>query len=387
MTPSERFVYDLCQKSFLPFWSFPNPIGKKNKELCDVLVVCDKYIIIISVKDISVSNDSEDEVQYKRWVKKAVHDSAKQANGAARFIEDKTEILAKDRSTHIKLPSKKSRKVFKIAVAFGSPKKFPLPMGNFENGFVHVFDEESTITIINELDTITDFVNYLEAKEKFIPEKYLFAASEVDFLAFYIDTQFEFDMEPNSFVLDSGLWESYVQSLEYLKWQSEIQVSFFWDRMIKNLYDYHITLENGTLERDNLEEALKHINLEKRAERIELGMILENARKVGVNARMLKTLEGKNHTYVFMPLNEKNWQNKKQELIMRCMVARLENPNTEKIIGIGVGSAEKDGLWYDLAFLDIPELDEEFIAQVNDIKNEYGYFKNPKYSNSKDMRE
>ena len=51
MTPSERYVDNLCKKSFLPFWSFPNPLGKKGKELCDVLVVCGHTIILISVKE------------------------------------------------------------------------------------------------------------------------------------------------------------------------------------------------------------------------------------------------------------------------------------------------------------------------------------------------
>ena len=44
MTPSEKFVSELCEKSFLPFWSFASPLGKKNKELCDVLVVCNNTI-------------------------------------------------------------------------------------------------------------------------------------------------------------------------------------------------------------------------------------------------------------------------------------------------------------------------------------------------------
>jgi len=38
MTPSEKYIAHLCRISFLPFWSFPNPIGKNGKELCDLLV-------------------------------------------------------------------------------------------------------------------------------------------------------------------------------------------------------------------------------------------------------------------------------------------------------------------------------------------------------------
>lgn len=47
--------------------------------------------------------------------------------------------------------------------AFGGKKEYPLETGEFGSGFVHVFDEQSTFTVLNELDTITDFVNYFKA--------------------------------------------------------------------------------------------------------------------------------------------------------------------------------------------------------------------------------
>ena len=51
LTPSERFVSDLCTRSFLQLWTHPNPKGKKKKELCDCLIVCGPHIVIISVKE------------------------------------------------------------------------------------------------------------------------------------------------------------------------------------------------------------------------------------------------------------------------------------------------------------------------------------------------
>lgn len=71
MTPSEKYVSELCEKSFLPFWSFPSPLGKKDKELCDVLVVCGNDIVIISIKDIKVSSHTDEIIQYERWQKKS----------------------------------------------------------------------------------------------------------------------------------------------------------------------------------------------------------------------------------------------------------------------------------------------------------------------------
>ncbi|HDL8215821.1 TPA: hypothetical protein PXQ72_000351, partial [Yersinia enterocolitica] len=58
---SERYLANLCEKTFLSLWSYPNVYtneGKKSangdgKELCDLLVVFGNHVIIFSDKDIS----------------------------------------------------------------------------------------------------------------------------------------------------------------------------------------------------------------------------------------------------------------------------------------------------------------------------------------------
>lgn len=386
MTPSEKYVANLCEKSFLPFWSFPNPLGKKKKELCDILIVCENHIIIISVKDISVSEHKDKSVQYERWVKKAIYESVDQIYGAEKFLKSVDDVILKDRETVIKLPQKESRIIHRIAIAFGSNDDFPLPTGEFGKGFVNVFDEKSTFVLINELDTITDFTNYLIAKENFISDKHILIPNESDFLAFYLNTNFEIDAPTNVVMSQDGLWESYVKSSDYLKWREDIKISYIWDRMILQLHNYHVSSEITDERRLELEESVRQINLESRINRIELGSILENAKERKVNARMLKPLEGNNHTYVFMPLTDKNWKGKESELKLRCVVARAENPNTEKIIGISIGSNKKGENQFDICYLNFPTIDEQFVKHAKSIQDEFGFFKNPTISNSKDFR-
>jgi hypothetical protein len=386
MTPSEKYVAELCGKSFLPFWSFSNPIGKKNKELCDVLVVCENNIIIISVKDISVSEHKDESVQYERWVKKAIYSSADQIYGAERYLESVDYVFSKDNKTKIKLPKKNGRIIHRIAIAFGRKENFPLPTGDFGKGFVHVFDEKSTFTVLYELDTITDFTNYLVAKEKFIANKCILIPTESDFLAFYLLTGLKIDVPADTIVTEEGLWEDYIRSEEYLEWRKEIKISYVWDRMILRLHDYHVLKETTEESRIQLEESVRQINLEPRINRIELGSVLDNAKEMKVSARMLKPLDGCIHTYVLIPLNDKNWDRKESELKLRCIVARVENPNTEKIIGISIGSNSNGESSFDICYLNIPELDEELIKHAKEIQDEFGYFKKPVVSQSKDFR-
>lgn len=65
MNAAEQFTARLCEKAFLMLWSYPNPRGKGANELCDVLVVCDRDVMIISVKEIGLSN-ADDPVQVDR---------------------------------------------------------------------------------------------------------------------------------------------------------------------------------------------------------------------------------------------------------------------------------------------------------------------------------
>lgn len=386
MTPSEKYVASLCRKSFLPFWNFPNPIGKKNKELCDVLIVCGNYILIISVKDIQVSNHNDKNIQYERWVKKAVEDSAKQIYGAERFLKNTDNLFARNRKNKIRLPKKENRIILRIAIAFGSKNTFPLPYGDFGQGFVHVFDEETTAILLSELDTITDFTNYLVGKEKFLNGKYFSMPKESDFLAFYIQTGLDVDEKVDALVSDGSLWHSYVESEEYVDWQKLLPQSYIWDYMITQLYDYHISNETSDQRRNDLEEAVRVINQESRINRIELGGILDNAMQTKPNARMLRPLKDAKHCYLLMPLTSKNWNSKEKELELRCVVARMENPSVEKVIGIGFGNNGDGQDVYDICYHHIPEMSEDFIAQAKEIQEELGYFKNPKISHSKSCR-
>lgn len=382
MTPSEKYVANLCKKSFLPFWSFPNPLGKKDKELCDVLVVCGNTIILISVKDIKVSNHTDKSIQYTRWVNKAVDDSVKQLYGAERFLKNVDEVKLKNRITKVALPDRKARTIYRIAIAFGNDYDFSLPMGMNKSGFVHVFDEKSTATIISELDTITDFTRYLITKENFLASNHLLLPEETDFFALYIQTGLEFDYPVDAIASSGELWESYLESEDYREWRKRIVPSFIWDYMITQLHTYHIKEDTDSREIQDLENAIRIINQEDRIHRTELGLALDDAINRKSKGRMLLPQKDAKHMYVFLPLTQENWNSKENELELRCIVARYLNLTINTVIGIGIGSNGKDDSVYDICYHHIPELTDDFIKQAKEIQQELGYFKNPEYSSN-----
>ena len=78
LNKSEQIVSDLGEKTFLNLWSYPNVFRDEGlvkngigQEVCDLLVVCGKHVIIFSVKDIKFPNTGDINVDWKRWSNKA----------------------------------------------------------------------------------------------------------------------------------------------------------------------------------------------------------------------------------------------------------------------------------------------------------------------------
>ncbi len=76
--------------------------------------------------------------------------------------------------------------------------------------------------------------------------------------------------------------------------------------MIQSFYLNNVKPGITNPRRNDLERAIRLINLEPRLNRLELGLVLENAIKTKVKARMLKPFNNSTHTYVFMPINDKH---------------------------------------------------------------------------------
>ena len=87
-TPTEKHLARLCECTFLRFWSYPNLYrdkGKgKGKEICDVLVVFGRDIVIFSDKSCAYPDSGDEVKDWTRWFRRSVWKSAQQIFGAER---------------------------------------------------------------------------------------------------------------------------------------------------------------------------------------------------------------------------------------------------------------------------------------------------------------
>jgi hypothetical protein len=66
-----------------------------------------------------------------------------------------------------------------IAIFWWGPDSIAPPFGigdvNPDGSFVHVFDDRALDILMKELDTVTDFANYLTRRERFIRSRLMLA--------------------------------------------------------------------------------------------------------------------------------------------------------------------------------------------------------------------
>jgi len=161
----EDFIHQIAFDSFLKFWCYPNPKDEygDQKEICDLLIVFNDTAIIVCVKNYEFKGT------YNKYFRKTIEKDIRQLSGAERKLTDKkTSLFIKHPDKEIEEYKKNSiKKICRIIVHLGDNVRFYPLRGKTNNGkFVHIFDRETFRTIFSELDTIPDFIEYLEKKEE-----------------------------------------------------------------------------------------------------------------------------------------------------------------------------------------------------------------------------
>ncbi len=373
MTKSEEWAYKLCSDSFFSLFSFVNPVGKKGKELCDVIVICGTDIVLISVKEININLTDNYEVDYNRWNKRAIEDSLKQLNGAERFLKTVSSFKLKDSEEEIELPTEK--KFYKIALAIGGRGKFPIPESIQNNGYVNIMDEISFHSIISELDTITDFIDYLKEKQNNLTGVNFTGNGEEDLLAFYLSNEFNFQ-DKTYISFDKGLYESLKKSKYYIEEKKERTESYKWDFIINHFTQNYFNRKGyNTTTLNNMMKACEIMAKETRYERIKLVNNLNEVISTNVRARIYFSPTFNHIIYVFVSGKFYNDKSRLNELEIRCMLGAFLYNKSATVIGIA-WEEQKNNDIYDIAYHNYnniwnDNLEKKSLTAINKL----GYFK------------
>ncbi|HBS86438.1 MAG: hypothetical protein A2W91_19685 [Bacteroidetes bacterium GWF2_38_335] len=218
----ETFVNELAENTFLNYWCFPNPHDEEGnkKEICDLLILFKNICIICQIKNYEFKENHE------RYFRKTVESGADQIQGAERklFHLNRDIWIKNEKQGLIKFDKEKYNEIIRIVIHIGEGFQFQnlgrLTKSNHE--FIHIIGKEDIQYLLNELNTISDFVQYLIARESLVAkiENLVFAGREKDLLGLYqrIKPSFEDFIESNKdkvLLIDGeNSWDDYVKEKE-----------------------------------------------------------------------------------------------------------------------------------------------------------------------------
>ncbi|WP_333627526.1 hypothetical protein [Sphingobacterium siyangense] len=286
----EDFVNELAYSSFLKFWCYPGPKFENGdkKEICDLLIVFHSIAIVISVKNYEFKGN------HFRYFNNTIEKAVKQIYGACRVLFGSSDVHIKHPDKDIEIfPKDQIKKIFRIVINLGDGVKFyPFNSSTKSEDYVTLFDKDSFETIISELDTIPDFIDYLEKREKLfkskttiilpgdeydfpvqtqqeffklgetIKDKHIFiSGTEKDLLAHFFSNKRNFPdvLSGNSdgyYLQIDGDWQNFVAHEKVKNKNKADRVSYFIDEFVKNELLKDTLLKNLTPMREGLAKAL-----------------------------------------------------------------------------------------------------------------------------------
>ncbi len=371
MTPSEQLVFELCKQSFLSMWSYANPRRPDGRELCDALVVFGNRIVIFSVKEIALKQHHDPAIAGQRWVRKAVDDSRAQLLGARREIAAMRHVVRSDGTAGVALPSADQRRVHLLAVAAGGKREVPFAGGLSGDAYAHVVDEIALRELLGELDTASDFIDYLDAKESFAGT--IVCEGEENLLAVYLHRGRRFP-EMHLLFVEHGSWSELREKPEFAARRAEDRVSYWWDKLVETfIADYGVFGEQGPSPSDH-ERVVRVMAAENRlSRRILSAACLEWLAKRQPGARTVRSPSGV--TYVFGTYPP-DWtrEHRIAEIGARCFVARGHEGSGPIVIGLATETYDPRGYSFDAFYLDMPIWTDDDDAKAEEARRLFGIY-------------
>lgn len=177
LTPSEHLLAELCDRSFLSLWSYPNLFRKPSKELTDLLVVFGNDVVLFSDKSCAYPDSGDVALDWARWHRRSIMESARQIKQAEEWIRKQSKrVYLNAKATEplpVALPPPELARIHRVCVALGASGRAKFEIGRNTlsiipaavdgevafavgrlssiKGWVHVFDDQTLSIVLSEL--------------------------------------------------------------------------------------------------------------------------------------------------------------------------------------------------------------------------------------------
>lgn len=329
------------------------------------------------MKDVTLSETAAPEVAAQRWLRGAVDEAIAQLVGARRELAGMDRVIRADGIDGISLPPVNQRRVHLVAVAAGGRRTVPFAAGNLKgDGYMHVIEEEAFREIVGELDTVGDFLQYLEAKEAFGGS--IICEGEENLFASYLAAGRQLPTECDQLIVTDDTWSGIRSRPEFVARKEADRVSYWWDDMIERfIKDYEVQPE-GNPEPSDHERVVRALAGENRfARRILSAACVDWLQRKQPGARNTVS-PFSDIAYVFA-VYPRGWERdfRTRELSARCYVMRSMS-RKPTVVGIATELYEPSaGFTMDAMYMHLPEWTDEDERIAAEAKANFGFFKNP----------
>lgn len=378
---AEQLVASLCEDAFFEDFCFKNPYYAPGKELCDVLIVLGEVAIIWQIKSVEIDSGKFNESDVRKAVRQCRGARRRLLNcGVTSFVNtvNKNKII----------DTSKIQEVFLIAAFEGGTPEFTQFYDQEDNGNVHIFLESFTRFATKHLNTVSDFVEYLRCKEKFLAKykRVVCTSGEQDLLAFYLKSARTFaNMEDSNdadmMVIDlDGAAEELENQAEYIEKLDADKWSRVWDELIAMKRTALMTDASEATENDR-DKFLQKMMSHSRFERRELGRqffeaAVEASKLPYEENRIFRRLvpqDSRGVTYVFVFIGEPNAGKEKRQAMLytTALAARQFMPQNDMLIAIATEFHMAKNSTRSLEWVMLDMTTEEFEREYGDEASLY----------------
>ncbi len=377
---AEQVLSDLAEKTFLADWCFLNPQLPNGKELCDLLVVFKNIAIIWQVKDLKLDNNGNVN-------SREVHKNLKQLSGARRQLFDiKTpiELYNPRRKREVFDPSS-INEVHLISALMGEERDAMNMVETIKNHFAHIFTKSLLPVLLEELDTIRDFCQFLAAREAVVRDNRVgeIYGGEQDLLAYYLIHDRSFGSTNEVINISKGLWGQFRNSSAYQRKKEADEISYYWDEIINRV---HECLDNPPYP-ESYERVARMMAWPNRLYRRMLGASFADAhafadsippimKKDMVHRRVTVTPFGVTYCFLFHDISPYDDSLRNTRFLMLqalCHVVRGVFQRNTVVIGVGTEMTIEEECTFDFIGLEIPVWTSEDEKRLKSYQNTYNF--------------
>jgi len=363
---AEKALHNLAVKTFLTDWCYPNPKLPNGKELCDLLVVYDEVAIIWQVKNLKIKRNGQ-------YNESEVRKNLRQLSGAKReLFELKTSIILENpRRWKERFDPAQINSIYLISAFLGQDVEFFTFGDEIKNHAVHVFTRNFAEIVLNELDTISDFVDYLRKKEELLKngKRIMIIGGEEDLLARYIINGRSFkDLEKaDAILIEGGDWDNLIKSEKYINKKRADKISYFWDNIIDRTHE-------GGKKHEIIARELARPNRFHRRYLSKVffeAQIRADSEKDNNIFRRVLNFEGVTYCFLFLDTSAKK-EHRMQMLSNLCFIARGKHRKNKKVIGIATEMKLKPLCSYDFCLFEQPRWTKKNQEDAEKLQKETG---------------